>query len=148
MRKIGKSSIDPLQIIKGKTFLMEGVFQAIGKGYVEPDGEQCGELIGPKLQSNPYRLNVHLWYPFSKAIKHLRYNSFHEHDRDFDGWSVWFEDYLLSRFASKRGEKDVMAEGVVFYNLKRKAEKKSYMAKLKRSMYSWFYSDKIEIYKD
>ena len=143
-----KNVIDPLQVIKGKTFILEGVFQAIGKGYVNADGEQCGELIGPKLQKNPYRLNVHLWYPFEKAIKHLRYKSFHEHDRDFHGWSVWFEGYLVSRFASKRGEKDVMAEGVVFYNLRRKAEGKSYMAKIRRNMWSWFYSDKIEIYEE
>ena len=39
-----------------------------------------------------------------------------------------------------------MAEGVVFYNLKRKAEQKTYMAKLKRNMFEWLYSDKIEIY--
>jgi len=143
-----KNPIDLLQIIKGKNFIMEGVFQAIGKGYVKPDGEQCGELIGPKLQGNPYRLNVHLWYPFEKAIKHLSYRSFHEHARDFGGWSVWFKDYLVSRFASKRGEKDVMAEGVVFYNLRRKAENKPYMAKLRRNMYHWFYDDKIEIYEE
>lgn len=142
-----KNIIDPLQVIKGKTFLLEGVFQAIGKGYVKLDGEQCGELIGPKLQGNPYRLNVHLWYPFEKCINHLSYRSFHGHDRAFDNWSVWFKDYLVSRFASKRGEKDIMAEGVVFYNLRRKAENKPYMAKLRRDMYDWFYSDKIEIYR-
>ena len=39
-----------------------------------------------------------------------------------------------------------MAEGIVFYSLKRKAEGKVYMAKLRRSMFKWFYSDKIEIY--
>ena len=139
--------IDPLQIVKGKSFILEGVFQAIGKGYVEQDGEQAGELIGTKLQGNPYKLNnTHLWYPFEKSIKLLRYRSFHEHDRNFDNWSLWFKDYLISRFASKRGEKNVMAEGVVFYNLKRKVEHKTYMAKLRRDMFEWYYSDKVEIY--
>ena len=139
--------IDPLQVIKGKTFILEGVFQAIGKGYVQKDGEQAGELIGTKLQGNPYRLNnTHLWYPFEKAIKHLRYRSFHEHDRNFENWSSWFKDYLFSLFASKRGEKDVMAEGVVFYNLKRKAENKVYRAKLRRNMFDWFYTDKVDVY--
>jgi hypothetical protein len=33
----------------------------------------------------------------------------------------------------------VFAEGVVFYNLKRKAEGHTYMAKLRRDMYDWFY---------
>ena len=35
--------IDPLQIMKGKTFIVEGIFMAIGKGYVKEDGEQSGE---------------------------------------------------------------------------------------------------------
>jgi len=141
-----KNIIDPLQIIKGKTFILNGVFESIGKGYVEKDGVQAGELIGKKVQGNPYKLDSHLWYPFSKAIKHLRYRSFHEHDRTFDNWSSWFENYLVSRFASKRGDNDIMAEGVIFYNLQRKAEGKIYMAKLRRDMYKWYYSDKIEVY--
>jgi len=142
-----KTPIDLLQIIKGKNFIMEGVFQAIGKGYVKFDGEQAGELIGKKLQGNPYKLDTHLWYPFEKCINHLRYKSFHEHKRTFDNWSMWFENYLVSLFASKRGNKDVFAEGVVFYNLKRRAEGKSYTAKIRRDMWEWFYSDKIEIYR-
>ena len=145
-----KNPIDPLQVMKGKTFIIEGIFQAIGKGYVKEDGEQAGEVIGPKVQGNPYKLNVHMWYPFEKAIDSLRYKSFHEHDRTFDNWSAWFKDFLVSRFftkqASKTGSKEkVMAEGVVFYNLKRKAENKIWMAKLRRDMFNWFYSDHIEI---
>ncbi|MHA1700690.1 MAG: hypothetical protein ACTSWK_00320 [Promethearchaeota archaeon] len=141
-----KNIIDPLQIIKGQTHYLEGVFQAIGKGFVREYGEQAGELIGPKLQGNPYKLVTHLWYPFEKAIKHLSYRSFHEHERTFDNWSLWFKDWLVSRFASKRGEKNILAEGVVFYNLKRKAENKIYRAKLRRDMFEWYYSDKIKIY--
>ena len=46
----------------------------------------------------------------------------------------------------KRGLDDkVFAEGVVFYNLKRKALNQTYMAKLRRDMFDWFYED-IEIY--
>jgi len=142
-----KNMIDPLQIMKGKTFIIEGIFRAIQKGYIEENGEQAGEVIGPKLQRNPYSLDNHIWYPFSKAVKHLSYRSFYEHDKTFDNWSSWFKNYLISRFAAKRGEKNVMAEGIVFYSLKRKAENKTYMAKLRRDMFDWFYSDKIEIYK-
>ena len=143
--------IDPLQIIKGKTFIIESIFQSIGKGYVQPDGIQAGEGIGPKIQGNPYKLNVHLWYPFSKAIKDLRYRSFHEHERNFENWSSWFKDFLVSRFFIKRDSKlkldeKVMAEGVVFYNLRRKEEGKPYMAKLRRDMFDWYYGDKIEIF--
>ena len=141
-----KNVIDPLQIIKGKTFLIEGVFQSIGKGYVKQNSIQAGELIGPKVQGNPYKLDVHMWYPFDKSIKHLRYNSFDVHDRTFENWSLWFKDYLFSRFTTKRGNKNVMAEGIVIYDLKRKSEHKTYMAKLRRNMFNWYYSDKIEIY--
>ena len=144
-----KNVIDPLQIISGKTFIIEGIFRAIGKGYVQADGEQVGECLGPKVQANPYKLDFHEWYPFEKAISDLRYKSFHEHERNFDNWSGWFKDWLHSRFyqkiASKKGLDDkVFAEGVVFYNLKRKAANECYMAKLRRDMFDWFYAG-IEI---
>ena len=140
-----KNIIDPLQIVKGKTFILQGVFEAIGKGYINQEGIQAGELIGKKLQGNPYKLDGHLWYPFTKSLKHLSYKSFHEHDRTFDNWSLWFKDYLISRFTAKRGHKE-FAEGIVFYDMKRKSEGKTYMAKLRRNMFDWFYSNKIEIY--
>lgn len=140
-----KNIIDPLQILGGKGHIMEGIFQAIDKGYVAEDGEQCGELLGPKVQANPYKLKYHLWYPFEKAVSSLRYKSFYEHPRTFDNWSSWFKDWLFSLFytkiASKEGRDDkVFAEGVVFYNFKRKAEGKVYMAKLRRDMFDWYYA--------
>ena len=143
--------IDILQVIKGQSHIMEGIFQAIGKGYVDSDGEQAGELIGPKVQANIYKLDVHLWYPFSKAIKDIAYRSFHEHERTFDNWSSWFQNNLYSRFFTKRASKlglddKVFAEGVVFYNLKRKAENQTYMAKLRRDMFAWYYDKDIEIF--
>ncbi len=144
-----KNVLDPLQIIGGKNFIIEGIFRSIGKGYVKADGEQTGECIGPKLQGNPYKLDIHEWYPFEKAISDLRYRSFHEHERTFDNWSSWFKDWLHSRYyqkiASKKGIDDkVFAEGIVIYNLKRKEEKQTWMAKLRRDMFDWFYTD-IEI---
>lgn len=145
-----KNVIDPLQILQGKTFIIEGIFRSIGKSYVRAEGEQAGELIGPKVQGNPYKLDFHEWYPFEKAIADLRYRSFHEHARTFDNWNTWFKDGLHSRYyqkiASKKGFEDkIFAEGVVFYNLKRKAEHKIFMAKLRRDMFDWFY-DGLEIF--
>lgn len=139
-----KNVIDPLKIISGNAHLIEGLFRSIAKGYVNPDGEQAGELIGPKINGNPYRLDLHEWYPFHKAITDLRYRSFHEHERTFDNWSVWFKDWLHSRYftkiASKKGtDEKVFAEGVVFYNLTRRDEGKTWMAKLRRDMFDWFY---------
>lgn len=142
--------IDPLQIMKGKAFIMEGVLMSTAKGLVEPDGEQAGELIGPKVQGNPYKLPMHEWYPFEKAITALSYRSFHEHDRSFDNWTSWFEKWLFSRYYTKRASKlglddKVMAEGVVFCNPTRRAEGRSWMAKLRRDMFHWYYSPLVPV---
>jgi len=142
-----KNVIDPLLILAGKVFIVEGIFTAIQKGYVEDNLIQAGEIIGPKLQGNPYKLDNHIWYPFQKAIKHLRYKSFHNHERTFDNFSSWFESNLKSLFHSKRVGYDEadFAEGVVFYNLKRKEAAQTYMAKLRRDMFRWYYSDDLAI---
>ena len=144
-----KNVIDPLLVISGYTHIIEGVFRAIGKGYVFPDGEQAGELIGPKLQGNPYKLDFHIWYPFDMAIERLAYRSFYEHDRTFENWSSWFKDYLKSRFIIKTHkssfEEADFAEGVVFYNSKRREKGEIFQAKLRRDMFHWFYP-KIEIF--
>jgi len=142
-----KNVIDPLLILAGKVFIVEGIFTAIQKGYVEDNLIQAGEIIGPKLQGNPYKLDNHIWYPFQKAIKHLRYKSFHNHERTFDNFSSWFESNLKSLFHSKRVGYDEadFAEGVVFHNLKRKEAAQTYMAKLRRDMFRWYYSDDLAI---
>lgn len=132
-------------IIKGKYHILEGVFRALCKNYISEE-EYAGELIGPKLQSNPYKLDRHIWIPFVEARKYLRYKSFHTHDRTFDNWDIWFKDYLFSLYNSRVNKnKDVMAEGVVFYNEKRRQNKQINMAKLRRDMFEWYYSDKIKI---
>ncbi|MBF0312690.1 MAG: hypothetical protein HQK52_04700 [Oligoflexia bacterium] len=140
-----KNVIDPLQILNGKTFLMEGVFKAVDKGYVKDNSESAGEIIGPKLQGNPYKLDYHEWYPFDRTIEALRYTSFHNHERNYDNFSSWFEKFLRSRYYMKLHkcalEESVFAEGVIFYNLKRREQKLSWMAKLRRNMFPWFYED-------
>ncbi len=146
-----KNVIDPLELLKGKTFIQEGIFVSADKGLLNSDGEHAGELIGPKVQGNPYKLPVHEFYPFTAAVKRLKYRSFHEHDRTFDNWSMWFKEWLVSRYYTKRASKlgiddSVLAEGVVFYNLRRRADGLPWMAKLRRDMFEWYYSDRVEIY--
>ncbi len=144
-----KNVIDPLQIVKGQNFIMEGLYKAADKDYIQSDKEQSGELIGPKLQANPYKLDYHLWYSFERSISSLQYKSFNEHERTFDNLSSWFKDFLFSRFYDKSGKKDpaekIFAEGVIFYNLKRRAAGQTYMAKLRRDMFYWYY-DGLEIF--
>jgi len=145
-----KNPIDMLKITgsKGRTAIVEGIFIAISKGFIEPDGEQPGEVIGRHINGNPYNLAGHLWYPFSKAIKHLSYRSWHEHERTYDNLSLWFKEYLFSRYSGKQGDRGIMAEGVVFYNLKRQEEHKPWRAKLRRDMFHWYYEPALEIYYD
>jgi hypothetical protein len=151
-----KNVIDPL-VMKGMgPSVMEGICRASQLGFVMPDGEQAGELIGTKLQGNPYRIDGHLWYAFDVAVERLKYNSFNKHPRTFDNISDWFRKGLFSRFCEKRAAKEysgnltltdkVFAEGVVFYNFRRRADEKTWRAKLRRDMFPWYY-DKIEIYE-
>jgi len=142
-----KNMIDPLNIMGGPIHILEGILYSASRGYIEENGIQAGEVIGPKLQGNPYNINYHVWYPFKMAIDKLRYKSFHTHERNYDNWNSWFKDYLPSLFCMKRGMGNRnKAEGVVFYNLKRKEEGKTYMAKLRRDMFEWYY-EKIRILK-
>jgi hypothetical protein len=145
-----KNPIDILDISgsKGRTAIVEAIFMAIAKGYVKYDGEQAGEVIGRHLQGNPYKLAGHIWYPFEKANKELSYDSWHKHERTYANLSLWFKDYLISRFYAKRtpvGVTDnILAEGVVFYNETRRKLGQIYMAKLRRDMFKWYY-DGIQI---
>jgi len=141
--------INPLKIDKNiNLYIMEGIYQAAAKKYIGMNGEQAGELLGPKFQGNPYQLDHQLWYPFDRAGSQLRYKSFDKYERTFDNWSGWFRDYLFSLFfqkvVKKTSESTIFAEGVVFYNLKRKEAGQVWMAKLRRDMFDWYYSE-VEI---
>lgn len=142
------NKIDIGTINAGNSRIVEGVLRAIDKGYVDGDGEYAGELIGPKLQANPLGLTEHVWIPFSKAEKHLQIRSFNKYPKTFENISNWFEKYLKSIYMMKKlGFEDApFAEGVVFYNPKRREQGLSWMAKLRRDMYPWYYQNKIEIY--
>ncbi len=140
-----KNIVHYTQVIKKDHRVLEGIVSSIGKGYLDPNAIQAGELIGPKLQGNPYQLDHHLWYPFSKAVSSLRYKAFDKHGRTLEGWSLWFEKYIFSLFMQKRGIKDVFPEGIVIYNMKRKLQGQIYMAKLRRDMFDWYY-DGVEIF--
>ena len=141
--------IDPLQIMKGNTYYIESVFNAIGKDYVKSDGIQYGEVLGPKLQANPYKLPQHLWYPFAKAKESLRYKSFEKHPKGYWEFSEWFRLFLKSLFYCRFHKIPIsdmatnvevpFAEGVVFYS-------GDLISKLRRDMWYWHYCEKVEIY--
>jgi hypothetical protein len=109
---------------KGKAHIIEGVYEAYLRGYCElPDGQHFGELIGPKVNGNPYKLEKHLWLPFNTYCRDkLSYNSYHKYPKTYNNICKWFLDKIedggiFSLFMRKRDVKQ-KPEGVVFHNLK------------------------------
>ena len=50
-----------------KRFIVEAIMNAYEKGWCNlTDGQYFGEVIGPKVQGNPYKLDYYIWMPFSK----------------------------------------------------------------------------------
>ena len=118
-------------INKGKQFIIEGVQNAYERGYLKflPNGQHFGEVIGPKLQKNPYKLEKHLFVPFSKLQKKYKYKSWGKYPKDFESISEWFKD-LKPLFGRKYNSDYV--EGIVF------THPDGRMAKLRRDMFDWY----------
>ena len=144
-----KNILDPLQVIKGPSFIIEGIFRAISKGYIKQDEINYGEVVGPKLQGNPYKLDNHIWVPFDYILEHYAYSSFIKQERTFNNFSSWFQHGLRSRFYMKKHKcafaDSVFAEGIVFYNMYRKVNNLSWRCKLRRDMFEWYYTPYLEI---
>ena len=88
---------------KGKQHIVMGIMNSYSRGYMEflPDGQHFGELIGPKVNGNPYKLKENIWIPFeSYAQEHLRYKSWGKYPKDFKTISEWFKE-LLPLYASR-----------------------------------------------
>jgi len=124
---------------KGKHFIIEGVYEAFLRGYCElPDGQHFGEVIGPKLNGNPYKLDKHLWIPFNTYCRdHLTYMSYHKYPKTYENINKWFLDEIdeggiFSLLMRKKGIKQ-KPEGVVFHNIKT-----GQMFKLRRDMLSGY----------
>ena len=133
---------------KGKKWLIEGVLNSYERGYMEflADGQHFGELIGPKVNGNPYKLEEHLWIPFSTfAQKHLRYKSWGKYPKDFQTISNWFEKDLIPLYASmvhgEEGRKSGFVEGVIFLHPDGR------MAKLRRDMFPFWYEQEGKSHK-
>lgn len=121
---------------KGKKHIIEGLLNSFERGYTEflADGQHFGELIGPKVNGNPYKLNEHLWIPFETfAQKHLRYKSWGKYPKDFETISNWFKELIplySSLLYGSEGRKGFV-EGIVF------THPDGRMAKLRKDMFDW-----------
>jgi len=128
-----------IPIFGNKRFIIEGLLEAKERGYCElPDGQHFGELIGPKVNGNPYKLDKHIWIPFNTFVrKHLSYNSWHKYPKTFENISNWFsntiaEGGIFSLYMRMKGIEQ-KPEGIVFHNLKT-----GQMSKLRLDMFDWW----------
>ena len=123
-------------INKPKKWIIEGILNSKERGYLEflGDGQHFGELIGPKVNDNPYKLKEHLWIPFETFCqKHLKYKSWGKYPKDFDTISEWFKE-LMPLYASMQGNhENGFVEGIVF------THPDGRMAKLRRNMFKWYF---------
>jgi len=121
-------------INKGKKWIIEGLLNSKERGYLEflGDGQHFGELIGPRVNGNPYKVDVHLWIPFNCFCqKHLRYKSWGKYPKDFNTISEWFKE-LMPLYTSMKGDREGFVEGIVF------THPDGRMAKLRCNMFDWF----------
>ncbi len=123
---------------KGRSFIIEGILESFKRGYIEflGDGQHFGELIGEKVNGNPYKIKGHLWIPFETFCqKHLKYKSWGKYPKDFETISNWFKE-LIPLYAcmvqGEDGRKNGFVEGIVF------THPDGRMAKLRKDMFSWF----------
>lgn len=120
---------------KGKKHITEGVLNSYGRGYCDfTDGQYFGELIGPKVNGNPYKLKEHLWIPFETYCReYLKYKSWGKYPKTYEAISTWFKDDIFSLFIRRREGNVEPPEGIVFYR-----PSTGEMAKLRRDMFDWY----------
>ncbi len=124
---------------KGKKHIVDGLLESHERGYCELlDGQHFGELIGPKINGNSHKIDLHLWIPFQTfGKKHLAYKSCHKYPKTYENIRDWFmkpicEGGIFSLYARMKGIEQ-KPEGIVFYNLKT-----GQMAKLRLDMFDFW----------
>ena len=126
-------------ITKSKSWIIKGILNSKERGYLEflGDGQHFGELIGPKVNGNPYKLDIHLWIPFETFCKkHLKYKAWGKYPKTFESISKWFKEDLLPLYSCMKGNKEGFVEGIVF------THPDGRMAKLRRDMFDWHKGEK------
>jgi len=123
---------------KNHLFIIQAVINSYGKGYCNfTDGQYFGEVIGPKVQGNPYNLKEHLWIPFSSYVReHLTYKSWGKYPKDYETIRNWFKTDIFSLFMRRRDSVIQKPEGIVFVQ-----PSTGRMAKLRVDMFDFYYEN-------
>jgi len=159
--------------VKGGFRFVEGLQKAIERDYLKlnelDDGQYFGELIGPNVNGNPYKLDMHLWMPFLYLKEHYEYKFWNKDivplcagKSDEERYEIIKEVFegLWSLYKRKRSKtidfgdvKDVnkdlgfegmSAEGIVFYPPEWDGDY-SKCCELRRDMWSWFSGERHHI---
>jgi len=109
------------------------------------------ELLGPRINGNPYDLDENLWIPFSCIRKKLRFKFWDDFVGGLDGksdeeiyekvsdvfkglWSLYKRKRRVTVDVDENaGFVGLAAEGIVFYD-----EETNRMAELRRDMFDWW----------
>lgn len=145
-----------IDIWKSGKWFYEGVRNAIDRNYIYPeqyaDEQIFGELIGPKMQGNPYKLEEHLWVPFDYLKEKYAYKFWSDvveqckgkpdqeifdiTSETFKGlWSIYKRQHGIKSEVTEKStfENSMAAEGIVFYNAKTNEK-----CKLRRDQFGWY----------
>lgn len=136
--------------------ISRGVQECVNRGWIEgyEDGIYYGEVVGEKIQGNPYNLSGYLFVPFEWARENLQYKSWGKYPQDFDSISQWFKEDLFSLFYAKihgtslekaSVSNGTFCEGIMFVNphveapySKENPPNADNYAKLRRDMFEWY----------
>lgn len=139
-----------IDVWKHHRMYYEGIKNAIEKGRLNPemldDGQYFGELIGEKIQGNPYKLKGHTFLPFDWILKHYLFKFYYgwldeniakgmTDEEIFEKFSDLMYDLKSLWFRKMKDEKP--PEGIVFHN-----KETGEMCKLRRDMFNFYYDEK------
>ena len=122
-----------IDIWKDQAHFYEGIKNAIDEKKFKPnrllDGQYFGELIGPKLQGNPYNITKPLWLPFDWVKENYMYKFYNDwllenfpEDKElideyvYDKFETLFRDLRSLWFRQKENGRAKHPEGIVFHN--------------------------------
>ena len=126
---------------RGKQHIIQGVMEAFDRGYIDEllteDGQYFGELIGERVNGNPYNIEGHVWLPFKTWMQdHLKYKCWGKYPKTYASISQWFEKDLQPLYSwrthGQKWDKPHFVEGIVF------THPDGRMAKLRRDMFPFY----------